>query len=306
MPSARAGRFIATLVLMAAVGSGCTFNIAGLPGGSSNGGVSPVTAPDGIDPSNPAIERQTVAIDFAGVTTLRIDVTTGRVALRIEDGATPQLKLTKTVLLKNQSNDQLSKILKGATLTVARSFVDSSRLEISSDLARGINSTDVAFDVQIVLPVSVPTQVIMDNGPAEVKGLKANVEIRTDNGAITLNDIVGNVVAETSKRAIEITNVAGNLRAETSDADIVLKIAPPDGGQVFVETTNGGIDLALSPTTKAAINLDATDGTVTADLTAFGVSNLTTAPDLLRCTLNGGGGQIEARTSGGDIQLVGL
>jgi len=294
--------FSATLFAHAA----CTVNLNPFGGNQDPGPTQGAEVPDGIDPNAFWIERLTNALDFSGVTTMRLDIPTGRVILTIEDGATPTLKLTKTVLKPNQNKDQCADILNRSILTVERSFVDAARLEIGADLDRGIEKTDVAFDVQITLPASVPTQIIMENGPVEVKGLAANLEIRTDNGAITLNSVIGNVVAETSKRPIEIVNVAGNIRAETSDADVVLRIAPPNGGTVFVETTNGGIDIALAPATNAALNLDAEGGAVSADLTAFRVSNLTTASDVLRCILNDGGGQIEARTTGGDIQLVGL
>lgn len=284
----------------------CTVNLNPFGGGDPNGGAQPVVLPDGIDPNAPWIERRTFAVDFGGVTTMRIDVPTGRVVLLIEDGAAPTLKLTKTVIKPNQNREQLESLLNRSPLTVERSFVDAARLEIGVDLDRGVEKTDVAFDVMLTLPTSVPTQIILINGPVEVTGLVANLEIRTDNGAINLKNIVGNVVAETSKRAIEIVNVAGNIRAETSDADVVLRVAPPNGGSVFVETVNGGIDMALAPTTNAALNLDAMGGRVSANLTAFRVSNLTTAADVLRCVLNDGGGQIEARTTNGDIQLVGL
>jgi len=300
---------IARLVVLTAglsFAAACTVNLTPFGGTDDPGNGAPVVLPDGIDPNAPWIERRTVAIDFGGVTTMRIDVPTGRVVLTIEAGAAPTLKLTKTVIKPNQNREQLESLLTKSALTVDRSFVDPARLEIGVDLDRGVEKADVAFDVMLTLPTSVPTQIILENGPVEVKGLVANLEIRTDNGAINLNSIIGNVVAETSKRPIEIVNVAGNIRAETSDADVVLRIAPPNGGSVYVETSNAGIDLALSPATNAALNLDAMGGTVAADLTAFRVSNLTTAADVLRCVLNDGGGQIEARTTNGDIQLVGL
>lgn len=305
MPSNRFARlsFFAAACFMPAA---CTVNLNPFGGGQDPGPTQGAEVPDGIDPNAFWIERRTNALDFSGVTTMRVDIPTGRVILTIENGATPTLKLTKTVLKPNQSKEQCADILNRATLAAERSFVDAARLEISGRVDRGIAKTDVAFDVHLTLPSSVPTQIILENGPVEAKGLSANLEIRTDNGAITLNNVIGNVVAETSKRPIEIVNVAGNIRAETSDSDVILRIAPPNGGSVFVETTNGGIDLALAPATNAALNLDAQGGTVAADLTAFRVSNLTTAADVLRCVLNDGGGQIEARTTGGDIQLVGL
>lgn len=304
MPTIRFARLsFLVAILMAPVA--CTINLGAL-GGQDPGPAQGAEVPDGIDPNAFWVERRTNALDFSGVTTMRIDIPTGRVILTIENGASPMLKLTKTVLKPNQNKDQCADILNRSKLTTGRSFVDAARLEITAGVDRGISKTDVAFDVQLTLPTSVPTQIIMENGPVEAKGLVANLEIRTNNGAITLNNLIGNIVAETSKRPIEIVNVAGNIRAETSDADVVLRIAPPTGGTVFVTTVNGGIDLALAPTTNAALNLDAKGGTVAADLTAFRVSNLTTAADVLRCILNDGGGQIEARTTGGDIQLVGL
>jgi DUF4097 and DUF4098 domain-containing protein YvlB len=120
-----------------------------------------------------------------------------------------------------------------------------------------------------------------------------------------VDHVDGNVVAHTSNRLIRVIDVAGDVQAETSDADIALRLAPPEDGLVSAKTGDGDISLNIARTTAASLNLMADEGAVSANLSGFEVSNITTASGLLRGVLNGGGGRIEARTTDGEITFSG-
>ncbi|MCZ6698461.1 MAG: DUF4097 family beta strand repeat-containing protein, partial [Planctomycetota bacterium] len=283
-------------------------NISIFPEGMPEGGLpGEAPAPDGIDPNHPNIERFSRNLDFDQVVTLRIEIPTGRVIVQQDATAgTGSLRVTKTVLSTGHSPAQLEAILADSHVTSDRSFIDGGRLEIEADPARGVADMDIAFDVLVVLPRAIPTEIVLGNGPVDVLGLGANVEIQTANGAVTVKQVTGHVVVETSARPIEIVDVAGSVDARTQDSDIAIRVDLPADGFVKAETTNGNIDLAMPVSVGAVIRLDARDGSVSADLGGFTVTNLSVNGQLLTGTLNDGSGQVEARTTGGEIAFVGI
>lgn len=281
-------------------------NISFSPIGGS-GGPGELPTVDGIDPDNPNIERSSKTIDFDAVQTLRVDIPTGRVTIQMDaDLSSATMRVTKTILSGGHSRDDLRELLTNSVVTAGPSFIDLGRLEIEARPARGLGSTEIAFDVLITLPTSVPTEIVLGNGPVQVVGLQANVEIRTNNGAITVTGVSGHVIARTGDRPIEITDTSGNIEAETSNADIILRVAPAANGFVMAVTHDGNIDLAVAIGTGAELRLDAQDGTVAANLNGFNISNLSVATDFLHGILNDGAGRIEARTETGEISFVGL
>lgn len=283
-------------------------NVPIFPGGTSDAGLpGDAAAPDGIDPNNPNIERISRVLDFEKAATLRIDIPTGSVTVQQDDAAgEATLRVTKTVLSGGHSNVQLEEMLTGSKVTSGRSFIDGGRLEIEADPMFGVADTDIAFDVLVVLPRAVPTEIVVGNGPVEVSGLAASLEIQTANGAVTVRQVTGHIVAETTAQPIEVIDVTGNVQAQTQDADITLQVVPPADGFVTAETTNGNIDLAIPVNIGAELRLDAREGTISADLGGFSVTNLSVNSQLLTGTLNEGGGRIEARTTAGEIVFVGL
>jgi hypothetical protein len=263
--------------------------------------------PDGIDPKTPNVERTSIPVDFAGVKTIRIELPTGRVTIhQVADANAAGMRSTELVTKEGLGADVYAQLLEEAVVTASRSFVDSSRLDIEAIVPEALLKTEIAYDVRLVIPASANIEVILDSGPVVIKDLIGNVEIQTGNGSIDVEHVQGNVIAETTLRAINVADVTGNVVAKTSKDDIEIRLAPIAGAVVSAITTEGDIRLAIAKTTAAALSLTATDGAVSANLAGFAVTNVSTGNGLLTGILNGGGGSIEAQTTGGEIEFNGM
>ncbi len=263
--------------------------------------------PEGIDPRNPNTERTSSLVDFSGVKTIRIEIATGRVSVSQSQGSgQASLAVTEVIVAQGLSNEALAERLIGSRISAERSFVDETRLDIKATIAPGLADTDIAFDIRLVIPSGANIEILLANGQVEVTDLVGNIEIRTANGAVSITKVTGNVVARTTMRSITVADVSGNVQVETSGADISLRLAPAPGGVVTANTSEGAIRLAIAQDTAARLSLSAPEGTVTANLGGFAVSNLSTANGFLAGVLNGGGGRIEAVAAQGEIEFIGI
>lgn len=271
-------------------------------------GLGPASSdlPDGIDPSNPKIERTTLTVDFAGIRTVRIEIPRGRVFLAQTPGVTPSLRVAEIIIPDGRSREDLKRLLESSELRAKRSFVDATRLDLDAVIAPELTASDVSFDIRFIVPAGVNVEMFSDNAPVEVKDLTGNVEIETQDGEITLENINGSVVARTTNQAITAVNVSGNLQAETTSAAISLELTPSPGALISASTTDAAITLMLSRTTAAALDLTATNGVVSADLTGFAVSDVTFGAGFLKGVLNAGGGQVTAKTTNASIDFIGM
>ena len=291
---------IATAVMFLAV-AGCNVSVS-----SDLDQAAALAQPDGIDPKSPNTERSTSTIDFAGVRTIRIELPTGRVSVSQTHGnGQASLKVTEVIVAQGLSNATLAEKLTGSSVNAERSFVDETRLDIEATLAPGLANTDIAFDVRLVIPNGANLEILLTNGQVEVSDIVGNIEIHTANGAIIATNLAGNLVAQTTLRAITVADVIGNVQAQTTEADISLRLAPSSTNVVSASTTKKLIYLAIAQTTAASLSLSAPDGTVTANLGGFSISNLSTGNGFLSGVLNGGGGQIEATATEGEIEFIG-
>ncbi|MBX3394929.1 MAG: DUF4097 family beta strand repeat protein [Phycisphaerae bacterium] len=295
-------RLIVVSSLFLLVG-GCEISFVGDPAG---GGLE-IPSSDGIDPSNPRVERTTTSLDMTDVRNIRIELPTARVHLsQAGEGTAGSLQVTKIITREGFQSDALADLLSRSVLTAERSFVDNARLDVEATLPKELADTDLVFDIRLVVPVSVSVEVILKNGPVDVVDISGNVEVRTANGAVSLKSIQGNVIAQTTNRGITIADTAGNVKAVTTDADISLRLAPAPDGAISAETASGNIRFTLAKTTTARLDLQTASGSVSANLGGFTVSDVTTGGGYLQGILNGGGGSIVARSESGEITFVGM
>ncbi|MFQ5430724.1 MAG: DUF4097 family beta strand repeat-containing protein [Phycisphaerae bacterium] len=264
-------------------------------------------AQDGIDPDSPNVERSTEPVDFTGVRTIRIDLPNARVSVTQSEGTDQgSIRVTEIIVRQGLSHDDLNTFLTASGIVAERSFVDESRLDVEATVAEGLADADIVFDIRLVVPVGANIEILVDNGPVEVKGLTGNTEIRTHDGAIDVEGVTGNVVALTTGRPVSVVDVTGNVQADTTEADITLQLSPPAGAQISAKTTAGTVRLMLDRATAASLDLTAQDGAVTADLAGFSITDVSTGSGFLKGILNGGGGQVEAKTIGGEIDFLGI
>lgn len=276
---------------------------AGTPGDPSDN----APAPDGIDPKSPNVERSTQVVDFKGVRTIRLELPTGRVSISQAGGnENGSIKVTEIIVQGGFGNDVLAELLTKSGVTAERAFVDDTRLDVEATLAEGLTDEGIVFDVRLVVPNGVNVEVLVGDGPVEVTDITGNVEIRTRNGAIDVNGVNGNVIAETTNRSVSVRDASGDVRAVTTEADITLRLSPGDDGNISAENTSGTINLTVAKTSKSSLRLTSAEGSVTANLSGFAVTDISTGNGFLEGVLNGGGGNIEADSVSGEISFAGM
>lgn len=136
-------------------------------------------------------------------------------------------------------------------------------------------------------------------GSVKARDLQGRVELSTSGGPIEASQIEGNLRAQTSGGGIRIEQTSGSLEARTSGGSINIDFAGRNEG-IVAKTSGGSITLKLPSSTNATLNATASGGGVSSNLAMV---NSEVDSNSLRGTINGGGPEILARTSGGSITV---
>jgi DUF4097 and DUF4098 domain-containing protein YvlB len=141
------------------------------------------------------------------------------------------------------------------------------------------------------------------NGKIEIEHVRGDIEARTSNGKIEMEDVHGWVRAETSNGRIEIENVAGIQNLETSNGSIVAEI-PAMHEDVRVRTSNGSLELHLSPDLSVDIELRTSNGKIAVRDLEIVTSEISETK--LKGKIGNGGPTLHGKTSNGSIEILRL
>lgn len=152
-------------------------------------------------------------------------------------------------------------------------------------------------------------------GQISLERLEGTIDAHTSGGNITIGESRGNIVTRTSGGGITATNSEGNLDLRTSGGSIRLRDL---GGSLDARTSGGSISARMIAVT-GDINLRTSGGNITIDLPSdegydfdlngnsvrSELSNFSgdVSRDRLTGTVNNGGYQVTARTSGGSVRV---
>ena len=144
-----------------------------------------------------------------------------------------------------------------------------------------------------------PATLRTSGGDIDAKNVNGTVELRTSGGGILAESIQGDVDAETSGGDIRLLLVDGKIKGRTSGGSVRCSLVGGNRG-ISATTSGGDIELTLPRAVAGNLEMSTSGGDITTDIpvTATVLKN-----DHLRGSLNGGGQEIEARTSGGSIRL---
>lgn len=161
------------------------------------------------------------------------------------------------------------------------------------------------------------TRLGTSGGDIDVTRLTGDLDAKTSGGYIHLNDVSGRVVARTSSGNVIANGIRGDSDLKTSGGDIRATIdgkiaAHTSGGSVTAELVgaNRGISVSSSggdllvrvpKDTAAALNASTSGGSVRTELP---ITTTEMGDHKLTGTINGGGNEIYAHTSGGSIKFV--
>lgn len=139
-------------------------------------------------------------------------------------------------------------------------------------------------------------------GGVDAVGIDGSIHADSSGGSIELERVTGDIDAETSGGGIRIDQAGGRVRADTSGGGIEATFAKGNSLGGTLETSGGGIDVALDPDVDLAI--EASGSAVRSDLP------IRVRGEMSRGHLNGnlgkGGNTLRLHTSGGSVRIQGL
>lgn len=129
----------------------------------------------------------------------------------------------------------------------------------------------------------------------------ADLEIRTVNGEIEITGLVGEIDLRSTNGALTVADSSGSVRASTTNGAIQVELSDVSSSGMEFETTNGSIRLYLPVAIQASVVARTTNGSIETD---FPVAvRGTFRRNRLEGDINGGGPEIEMRTTNGSIRI---
>jgi DUF4097 and DUF4098 domain-containing protein YvlB len=132
--------------------------------------------------------------------------------------------------------------------------------------------------------------------------IDGSIHAESSGGSIELERVSGDIDAETSGGGIRIDQAGGRVRADTSGGGIEATFARGNSNGGTLETSGGGIDVALDPDADLAI--EASGNAVRTDLP------IRVRGEVSRGSLSGnlgkGGNTLRLHTSGGSVRIQSL
>ena len=131
-----------------------------------------------------------------------------------------------------------------------------------------------------------------------------NVRLVTVSGKIAAQNIDGNVKAETVNGDVVVSTINGTINAETVNGSIIASMAQlPDSGDVQLQTVNGSITSVLPEGIGGAIDLENTNGAITANY-PHTASDSAGDKHHLRIKLDEGARRVHLETVNGSVNLT--
>lgn len=135
-------------------------------------------------------------------------------------------------------------------------------------------------------------------GQITLKNVSGEIEARTSGGHITAENAQGSLTVRTSGGHINLENIAGTIEASTSGGGISANITEM-GEFAHLRTSGGNVDITVPR--NIGLDLDLHGSRVRTQLENFSGSM---EDDDISGTLNGGGPELTARTSGGTVRVT--
>lgn len=175
--------------------------------------------------------------------------------------------------------------------------------------------------IRVKYEIDVPRNFNLDlktgGGDILVLDLNGEINLKTSGGDITCEEIIGNIIATTSGGDIQLNSHVGNVELKTSGGDIDIKSsngkvnAITSGGDITVDylgenkginlrTSGGDVVVKIPESLKADLELRTSGGSIKTNIEERIKESSRTK---FIGQLNGGGLELYAKTSGGDIRI---
>jgi hypothetical protein len=138
-------------------------------------------------------------------------------------------------------------------------------------------------------------------GHISIKKISGNAKIETSGGHIETDGVEGNLSAETSGGHIEIRDAKGRVDADTSGGHVEVSFAKGNAHGGKIESSGGGITVAIDPNVDLAIDASTSGGSVRTDIPVKIVGKVNGSS--IKGSLGKGGEMLYVHTSGGSVSI---
>ncbi len=265
-----------------------------------------------------ATRTETAALPVSGTPILDVASSNGAVSVRGVEGQT-DVRVTATLRARGSSQTKADERVAAITIHMeqqgSRIILAYRSNEQTEDVRR---YAGVAFDV--TAPDIVDVTARTSNGAVSASALQGRFDLQTSNGEIAIADVVGQLQAQTSNGRISTERAQGVLDLQTSNGEISMvdvsgtfDATTSNGRIVFsgtvigdtntLHTSNGRIDVTVSPAASIEFRAETSVGTITSGLP---LSGDTQGKEWLATLNPPTSAKLAIRTSNGSISIAGL
>jgi hypothetical protein len=159
-------------------------------------------------------------------------------------------------------------------------------------------------------------ELVTSGGSISASNSKGDIELKTSGGSLNLANLEGDIEATTSGGSVEATNISGELEVATSGGSMRLSDmkctldAATSAGSLKVEMTalgkyvrlrNSGGSIQLTVPGNKGMNLELQGNSV--DVNALKNFSGSHTGKEVKGTINGGGVEVSAKSSGGKVSV---
>ena len=132
---------------------------------------------------------------------------------------------------------------------------------------------------------------------------QTNLSLKSTNGGVSIRDVEGRLEFTTTNGGVKLANIGGDVRGRTTNGgvDIELDGVSWRGEGLDVQTSNGGVKIAIPDDYSAQLQVGTTNGGMNSDFPMTVKGRLNRDID---ATLGGGGAPIRVRTSNGGVRIT--
>ena len=228
------------------------------------------------------------SFDISEGKNLIVDVPGGDVTVTYWDKESAEVK----IFGNEKAHDKIDFEINGDTESVE--VIGNKRSSVSSWFS------NIKVEVEIKVPAKFNLNINTSGGDIKCGGIKGLLMLNTSGGDIWTDKCSGNINVSTSGGDVFLFCNDASIEAETSGGDIDMEYSGENMG-IDLSTSGGDIDIKLSSDLTASLDLSTSGGDVSCSLTLSNISK--SYETSLVGDMNGGGKEIAAHTSGGDITV---
>ena len=242
-------------------------------------------------------EKQTIpAGDYA-----HLELRNGNGNVAVEGVKGEEIVLVATKKVKAKSEEEGQKRLNQIQIVLSE---EKPNLRIVTDVSELHPKGNWSVNYEVQLPMHMSLFARTSNGNIDVADLQEQAQVETSNGNVAAHRIGGTITARTTNGNVKLHDVEGAIEAKTSNGNVYGELRTFDKGKrTVLHSSNGNVQLAMPEDASAKMVADTKNGNVHCDLP---ISVSLQRRNHLEGTLGSGEGEIELRTTNGNVRITGF